>query len=66
MQHRLICKKCGNSKFVGDPYYSYGTYYVDVTCIACSDSRDIPVDKLNEFLRALKKGSNANKKTNTE
>lgn len=66
MKPRLICKNCGSLKFIGDPYYAYGTYYVDVTCVSCSDSRDISVEKLNEFLRVLEKGKDAGNKTNTK
>ena len=56
MKPRLICKKCGGIKFVGDPYYAYGTYYVDVTCLVCSDSKDIELEKLKKFLNSLEKG----------
>lgn len=51
---RLKCATCGGPKFVGDPYYAYGTYYIDVTCVICSDSKDIEVEKLNKFLRSLR------------
>jgi hypothetical protein len=63
---RLKCAICGGVKFIGDPYYAYGTYYVDVTCVICSDSKDIEVEKLNKFLEKLKQDKvivNDNKKT---
>lgn len=50
---RLKCTRCGGPKFIGDPYYSFGHYYVDVTCVMCSDSKDIEVNRLNEFLIKL-------------
>ena len=66
MKPRLICKKCGGIKFVGDPYYAYGTYYVDVTCLVCSDSKDIELEKLKKFLNSLEKGKSVNTKTDSE
>lgn len=51
---KLKCVVCGGPKFIGDPYYAYGTYYVDVTCVICSDSKDIEVEKLNRFLSGLR------------
>ena len=66
MKPRLICKKCGGIKFIGDPYYAYGTYYVDVTCVTCSDSKDIAVEKLNTFLDALQKGYDVNKEADSK
>jgi len=53
---RLTCASCGGIKFVGDPYYAGGIYYVDVTCLVCSDTKDIEVEKLKAFLNALEKG----------
>jgi hypothetical protein len=66
---KLKCKKCGGLKFIGDPYYAYGTYYIDVTCVICSDTKDIEVDRLNQFLEKLNQEKivvNVNKKTSTE
>lgn len=64
MRPRLICKNCGGIKFIGDPYYAYGTYYVDVTCVVCADSKDIELEKLEAFLKVLRKGTSARKETN--
>lgn len=64
---RLKCKKCGGLKFVGDQYHAFGTYYVDVTCVVCSDSVDIEVAKLEKLIEALEKGHvRDNKKTDTK
>lgn len=67
---RLKCKKCGGPKFIGDEYYAFGTYYVDVTCVVCSHSKDIEVNKLNKLLEELsgpkKKVRNDNKKTDAQ
>lgn len=52
---KLKCAKCGGIKFVGEEYYAYGTYYVDVTCVICSDTKDIKVEDLNRFLEKLTK-----------
>lgn len=49
-QPKFKCAKCGGPKFVGHPYYAHGTYYVDITCIVCSDSKDIDVEKLKKFI----------------
>lgn len=64
MRPRLVCKNCGGTKFIGDPYYAYGTYYVDVTCVVCADSKDIELEKLEAFIGVLEKGTNARKKAN--
>ena len=63
---RLICKNCGGLKFVGDPYYAYGSYYVDVTCVTCADTKDIEINKLRKFLNALtgQKGDDADEQAN--
>lgn len=66
---RLKCARCGGPKFVGEPYYAHGIYYVDVTCVICSDSKDIEVDKLNALLEKLNQGKvvvNDNKKTSSK
>lgn len=60
---RLKCSKCGGIKFVGDPYYAHGTYYVDVTCVVCADTKDIEVDKLKKFIQSLQGAKNAKKQT---
>lgn len=52
----LKCAKCGGQKFIGESYYAFGTYFVDVTCIVCGDSKDIEVEKLEKFLKAFKGG----------
>jgi hypothetical protein len=52
-QAKFKCAKCGGPKFVGNPYYAHGTYYVDVTCIVCSDTKDIDVEKLKIFINKL-------------
>jgi hypothetical protein len=49
----LKCSNCGGQKFIGESYYAFGTYYVDVTCILCGDSKDIEVEKLEKFLKAI-------------
>jgi hypothetical protein len=66
---RLKCAVCSGPKFIGEPYYVYGTYYVDVTCVICSDTKDIEVEKLNIFLEKLKHEKvvvNDNKKTSSK
>lgn len=50
---RLKCSTCGGPKFIGDQYYAYGKYYVDVTCVICADSKDIEVSRLTRFLTLL-------------
>ena len=64
-QAKFKCAKCGGPKFVGDPYYAYGTYYVDITCVVCSDTKDIEVQKFNEFLNKMEqqRGRSAKKQT---
>lgn len=63
---RLKCKHCGGLKFIGDPYYAHSKYYVDVTCVICSDSKDIEVEKLNNFLNGLRRGKRVEKQTDNE
>jgi hypothetical protein len=50
---RLKCSTCGGPKFIGEPYYANATYYVDITCVVCSDTRDVEVEKLNVFLEKI-------------
>jgi hypothetical protein len=62
-QVRLKCAKCKGLKFIGDPYYAHGAYYVDVTCVVCADSKDIEVKQLEKFLKDLQRGHRAKKQT---
>lgn len=61
---KLKCAKCGGPKFAGEEYYFAGTYYVDITCLACADSKDIKVSDFENFLKLLKhhKGNRGNAK----
>ena len=59
---RLKCAKCSGQKFIGEKYYLNGTYYVDVTCVVCSDTRDVKVEDLNRFLEKLSKHRGGNDK----
>ena len=59
---RLKCVHCGGIKFVGEPYYANGVYYVDVTCIICSETKDIEVERLKKFLQTLENGGKSDKK----
>jgi hypothetical protein len=67
---RFKCKKCGGPKFVGDEYYAFGTYYVDITCVICSHSKDIEVSKLNKLIEQLagekKRSGDDNKKARSK
>lgn len=49
----LECSNCGGFKMVGTQYYAMKKNWVDVTCLSCSDSKDIEVKKLNQVLKAL-------------
>jgi hypothetical protein len=49
----LKCSKCGGFKYVGTQYYAMKKNWVDVTCVVCSDTKDIEVKKLNLVLKAL-------------
>lgn len=51
------CKHCGGMKYVGDLYHAFGSWYVDVTCLVCADSKDIEVSKLNWLIKALNKAT---------
>jgi len=61
---RFKCKRCGGLKFIGEEYYAFGIYYVDVTCVKCADSKDIEVSELNRLIDKLskKKVNNAEQK----
>lgn len=66
---RLKCVTCKGPKFIGEPYYANGTYYVDVTCVICADTKDIEIDRLNKFLEKLNQEKivvNVNKKTRSK
>lgn len=59
MKHiRLKCSKCGGAKFIGETYYAAGDYYVDVTCIICSDTKDIKLDELKKLLNKIYNSNN--------
>jgi hypothetical protein len=60
---KLKCSNCGGLKFIGDQYYAYGKYYVDVTCVICADSKDIEVPRMQRFLKLLaeKRGGHGQK-----
>lgn len=64
MNFRFKCKRCGGLKFIGEEYYAFGIYYVDVTCVKCADSKDIEVSELNRLINKLskKKVNNAEQK----
>lgn len=51
----LRCYKCHGMKYIGEPYHAFETWYVDVTCMICSDSKDIEIDKLKKLLEDLEK-----------
>jgi len=56
MNHiRLTCDKCGGQKFAGAEYYSLGEYYVDITCVVCSDTKDVKVKDFKRFIAKLSK-----------
>lgn len=55
MNFRFKCKRCGGLKFIGEEYYAFGIYYVDVTCVKCADSKDIAVSELNKLIDKLSK-----------
>lgn len=59
---RLKCAHCGGPKFVGEEYYSNGSMYVDITCVKCSDSKDIKVEDFKKFLNKLSKQRKINGK----
>lgn len=59
---RLKCSQCGGPKFIGEQYYLNGTYFVDVTCVICADTKDIEVAKLKTFLSQLQKQRGGNDK----
>jgi hypothetical protein len=50
---KLICKKCGGLKGLGDEYYSLEEYWVDVTCVKCGHSADSTVKDLTVFFNKL-------------
>lgn len=70
MHIKFSCKKCGGQKFVGEEYYALGTYYVDITCVICGDSKDIEFEKLKMLLKKLnneeRQKGDAKRKTNNE
>ena len=49
----LYCQPCGSRMFVGQQYYAFQKNYIDLTCIRCSASVDIEVNKLNKILSYL-------------
>ena len=47
------CVKCGGRKYIGDEYYAMSKWFVDVTCIKCSHSKDIEVLELLKLCHKL-------------
>jgi len=58
---RFTCSKCGGIKTVGEDYYALGEMWVDITCIKCSDSKDISIVELDSLLTKLKKAKQRRK-----
>lgn len=58
---RFTCSKCGGVKTVGEDYYAFGEVWVDITCIKCSDTKDITTVELDSLLSKLKKAKNHRK-----
>jgi predicted nucleic-acid-binding Zn-ribbon protein len=50
---KLKCAKCGGMKYIGEEFHFAGEMWVDVTCINCSHTADIEVNKLNNLLQKL-------------
>lgn len=50
----LKCSHCGGLKYIGDEYHALDRVWVDVTCIKCSHSVDVEVEKLYKLLEKLK------------
>lgn len=53
---RFKCAKCKGPKFIGEEFYFAGEKYVDLTCAACADSKDIKVSDLEAFVNKVMRG----------
>lgn len=50
---RLKCSRCGGAKYVDEPYSIFDTWFVDVVCLTCGHSKDIPLEELKALLAKL-------------
>jgi DNA-directed RNA polymerase subunit N (RpoN/RPB10) len=57
----LRCVKCGGAKYVDEPYLLFDTWFVDIVCLTCGHTKDIPVEEFKVFAeklnRAVKKSN---------
>jgi hypothetical protein len=59
----LRCVKCKGMKYIGEPYHAFSKWFVDVTCLVCSHSRDIEVNRLENILKKIHKAYRIKKAT---
>lgn len=51
----LRCTKCGGAKYADEPYLLFDTWFVDIVCLLCGHTKDIPVEEFKAFLAKLNK-----------
>jgi len=51
----LKCLKCGGAKYVDEPYSIFDTWFVDIVCLTCGHSKDIPVSEFQALVDKIKK-----------
>jgi DNA-directed RNA polymerase subunit RPC12/RpoP len=49
----IYCRNCTGRMFTGQQYYAFQKNYIDLTCIRCSASVDVEINKLNRILSYL-------------
>lgn len=57
LSFKLKCSKCGGAKYVDEPYAVFDTWFVDIVCLSCGHSKDIPVSEFNELISNIEKAS---------
>ena len=53
----LKCSKCGGSKYIDEPYLIHDTWFVDLVCLNCGDTKSTEREFLKNFLSSLERAA---------
>jgi predicted nucleic-acid-binding Zn-ribbon protein len=52
----LKCSKCGGAKYIDEPYLISDTWFVDIVCLSCGDTKIVEQSFLKSFISKLQGG----------